>query len=60
LTGDGDVLGRARANAELLFPFSSEDVLELDVTEKCLRFGDERRADCESIAVCAISSRIGL
>src|SRR6185503_3256956 len=30
------------ATAEyLILPFSSEDVLELDVTEKCLRFGDE-------------------
>ena len=25
----------------LILPFASEDVLELDVTEKCLRFGDE-------------------
>ena len=47
--GDGPLLLRVApqrkgdgAPAEhLILPFSGEDVLELDVTEKCLRFGDE-------------------
>ena len=47
--GDGPFLLRFapqrkgdRASTEhLILPFSSEDVLELDVTQTCLRFGDE-------------------
>ena len=47
--GDGPLLLRFApqrkgdgASAEhLILPFSGEDVLELDVTEQCLRFGDE-------------------